>query len=887
MYKRQAAAIALTLFPLSGAEAQSDTEVWSGTLTPDDNWLPPYRFAGWTELTPQYLTGSSLGKKTFTHGGTTYELGAIITVDEDGAPLALVVAFRGEFETAVLDALSLTVGTSSYNMSSAITADLSAASELLGGSVTVYAFLGPPTLTDGATVSVGFEATGGSSLLSTSMVVDEQTTPEVERYGFTTLGQYAAGELSPANFAFDGVTYDIVEVLNLIDEDQLVFVTSSGPFAGGLDSLVLVIDDETALRLGGRGAYGAQRSLFRWPYVPDWDIDAPTPVELSLVHRPLPPGDEDEAPFFPVTATIDDLDLTVGDSVRVELPEAEGGDPPVTYRLRPTLPPGLAFDAETRVISGVAAERRAGRIFTYTATDEDGDSADLEFTVAVAAAEEPPDEEPPPDGPPTFGDAMVADQVFTVGMAVRLALPAASGGGGELRYELTPGPSPGLSFDAKNRVLWGTPITAVGKRTYAYSATGGDASAPESASLTFAVTVQPAPALEDEPELMAAPAGETSVALIPGGDWAALDRSEFVVEVRGQKHGWTAWPASAAEAAGPGGFLVEGLDAESPYTFRLRAETSAGEAVYSEERSATTGALGSPCRPGPGFLCLRNDRFEVQAHWTNPDRENDYGIGTGRPAGASGESGLYWFFNEANIELVVKVLDGRALNGHFWVFYGALSDVEYWVTVNDTVAGGTRTYHNRPKEVCGQNDTRAFGEQSSGASGALIATEGPRSRPRSGRSWRSVPGIFGVDLLEMNAAPVEEAAASVPSAQQAGACDSSAERLCLLDDRFAVEVRLVDPNVADPESRERAAQVLSSLTTRETGFFWFFNEENIELAVKMLDGRAINGRFWFLYGGLSDVEYAITVTDAWTGLSQTYRNEAGSICGGVDTGVFE
>ena len=78
----------------------------------------------------------------------------------------------------------------------------------------------------------------------------------------------------------------------------------------------------------------------------------------------------------------------------------------------------------------------------------------------------------------------------------------------------------------------------------------------------------------------------------------------------------------------------------------------------------------------------------------------------------------------------------------------------------------------------------------------------------------------------------------------------------------------------------------SSLGTKNTGFFWFFNQENIELAVKVLDGRGINGKFWLLYGGLSDVEYEITVTDTVTGQSKPYGNEAGSICGEIDTLAF-
>jgi hypothetical protein len=46
------------------------------------------------------------------------------------------------------------------------------------------------------------------------------------------------------------------------------------------------------------------------------------------------------------------------------------------------------------------------------------------------------------------------------------------------------------------------------------------------------------------------------------------------------------------------------------------------------------------------------------------------------------------------VEVVVKVLDGRAINGHFWVFYGSLSNVEFTLQVTDVVTGESRIYFN-------------------------------------------------------------------------------------------------------------------------------------------------------------------------------------------------
>ena len=252
---------------------------------------------------------------------------------------------------------------------------------------------------------------------------------------------------------------------------------------------------------------------------------------------------------------------------------------------------------------------------------------------------------------PSFGGASVPSQTFTVGVTARQELPAAFGGNGELHYSLSPALPSGLGFDAGSRVLWGTPVAADDPAPYTYRAPDSDAEDPDSDELRFTIAVATAPPPPGQSDVTASPAGEESVALILGPGWADLPRNEIDVEVRGPKHGWTPWPprrsearatgsgaADAAAAAAARGILVEGLDPDSPYTFRLRTETSEGEVAYSEEQSATTGWFGGPCRRGAGFLCLRDGRFEVQAHWTNPDREADFVFGKAAPLSISDES---------------------------------------------------------------------------------------------------------------------------------------------------------------------------------------------------------------------------------------------------------
>ncbi len=78
--------------------------------------------------------------------------------------------------------------------------------------------------------------------------------------------------------------------------------------------------------------------------------------------------------------------------------------------------------------------------------------------------------------------------------------------------------------------------------------------------------------------------------------------------------------------------------------------------------------------------------------WKNPYDGGTTGVGHAVPL--TTDTGYFWFFLSTNVELVIKVLDGRPVNGHFWVFTGALSDVEYTITVRDSQTGAVKTYFN-------------------------------------------------------------------------------------------------------------------------------------------------------------------------------------------------
>jgi Domain of unknown function (DUF4331) len=101
---------------------------------------------------------------------------------------------------------------------------------------------------------------------------------------------------------------------------------------------------------------------------------------------------------------------------------------------------------------------------------------------------------------------------------------------------------------------------------------------------------------------------------------------------------------------------------------------------------------------------LQSGRFTMSVAWTNPSGA----AGTGTPVGLAGNSEGFWFFTPDNIELTVKILDGRAINGHFWVFYGSMTNVQFTLTITDTTTGAQKVYTNAQGTDASLSDTAAF-----------------------------------------------------------------------------------------------------------------------------------------------------------------------------------
>jgi hypothetical protein len=102
-----------------------------------------------------------------------------------------------------------------------------------------------------------------------------------------------------------------------------------------------------------------------------------------------------------------------------------------------------------------------------------------------------------------------------------------------------------------------------------------------------------------------------------------------------------------------------------------------------------------------------------------------------------------------------------------------------------------------------------------------------------------------------------------------GTCTSNATTLCLNNSRYSVTVTFSTP-------AGQSGNGMAVTETTDTGMFWFFSANNIEIIIKVVTGCSFNSRIWVFAGGLTNVAYTITVTDTVTGATKTYSNAQGT-----------
>lgn len=137
-----------------------------------------------------------------------------------------------------------------------------------------------------------------------------------------------------------------------------------------------------------------------------------------------------------------------------------------------------------------------------------------------------------------------------------------------------------------------------------------------------------------------------------------------------------------------------------PHALAIAADGS----LWFNEASRLVRLISGSCRSDPHALCLKGGRFRAQVAWRTPAGVADLGTAVS----LTQDTAAFWFFTSNNLEIVVKVVDGLSVNGHFWVFIGALTNVQWEVTVLDTETGIVRRYSNPQGSLQSLADTSAF-----------------------------------------------------------------------------------------------------------------------------------------------------------------------------------
>ena len=307
-----------------------------------------------------------------------------------------------------------------------------------------------------------------------------------------------------------------------------------------------------------------------------------------------------------------------------------------------------------------------------------------------------------------------------------------------------------------------------------------------------------------------------------------------------------------------------------PGFYRVTLTVGDGDEEATASRTVRVEAadLKGSCTTDDETLCLQDSRFAVRSTWWTAEGERR----AARVAYAgTNQSGLFWFFDPFNWELLIKVLDGCRLNDHFWVYAASTTDVGYRIEVTDTVTGAVSAYEYEPGRAAPAiTDPVAF----------------PGSCGGGASSSSSTSTVTETTLTPAEAAPAADGtpavtAAAASAGNEVPKCADGSSTLCVQGERYEVSV---DWWTLDGQER---VGLVAPPRTMDSGVFYFFDRQNYEVLIKVLDGCAVNDHHWVYSASATDVGFELTVTDTVTGASRVYTKQAGSPAPALtDAGAF-
>ena len=342
--------------------------------------------------------------------------------------------------------------------------------------------------------------------------------------------------------------------------------------------------------------------------------------------------------------------------------------------------------------------------------------------------------------------------------------------------------------------------------------------------------------------------GSTSVKLT----WTDRSNNEDGFQLHARLQG-SGWATVASVPANTESADIDGLESGGRYDFRVRAYNRDGGRNSNVVTLVLQAVDYTNCVPSAsqitfahGYTVSMCVEYQKDGETVEEDAK-DYGL-------ESRESGLLYFFDRDNAEVLVKVLDGCAVNGHRWVFVAPVTDLAFNLYVEETATGKVWEHRN-PKggrTASTESDVAAF---PCGAAAAPVVGD--------------VGGAgTGVDLVSAGFAVAETAVASRPTSPKptpvgvaqaiAGGEGTDCEPRPVATLAGGYTVNMCVEYLKDGVAEVREARDFG-LDSQQSGLLYFFEPSNAEVLIKVLDACGVNGYRWVFVAPVTDLAFNLSV----------------------------
>ena len=234
------------------------------------------------------------------------------------------------------------------------------------------------------------------------------------------------------------------------------------------------------------------------------------------------------------------------------------------------------------------------------------------------------------------------------------------------------------------------------------------------------------------------------------------------------------------------------------------------------------------------------------------------------------ESGLLYFFDRDNAEVLIKVLDGCGVNGHRWVFVAPVTTLALNLEVLE-VGTGRRWRYQNPRggqTAATRSDTAAFPCDATAASWAassltggpdVLQQVGPEALRQGGRA------IGPWDRRGFDASEVT----GLRRAAEAGKGTNCVPGGPALTLRGGYKVSMcyeTEGEVGDARDW--------GLDSTQSGLLYFFDRNNVEVLIKVLDGCGVNRHRWVFVAPVTTLAFNLHV-ESPDGQRWTHTNRLG------------